>query len=47
VLGEIDELNITKSPGLDGNGPKTVKNVAHIIAKPLTYLYNIVSGCME
>jgi hypothetical protein len=38
VLTEKDKLSNTESPSSHGIGPKIVKNVADIIARPLAYL---------
>jgi hypothetical protein len=43
ILRQIDELNNTESPGPDGIGLNTLKDVAYIIDRPLAYLCNLSS----
>ena len=37
----IQNLKISKSAGPDNIGPKLIKSISHIIAKPLTHIYNL------
>ena len=37
----IQNLKISKSAGPDNIGPKLIKAISHIIAKPLTHIYNL------
>jgi hypothetical protein len=37
----MSKLNAAKSPGPDNIGPKLVKEAAHLLTEPLTYIFNL------
>ena len=41
ILSALLELKVDKPPGPDGIHPKFLSEVAHLISKPLTYLFNL------
>ena len=40
VMKELNSLDLTKSTGLDGLGPRFIKESSNIIARPLTHILN-------
>jgi len=40
----IENLNIKKSPGPDGFGPKSIKEIAPLIFQPVLHLFNLSSS---
>jgi hypothetical protein len=47
VLKFLLDINPNKSPGPDGIHPKTLKETAAILAKPLTKIQKTISICVK